>query len=193
LGVKPGSRPAAFIDGRGQALEIEQVTALVEATPEYWKALVALLATSGLRISEALGLRRRDLNLTDGAATVRQTVVEVEGRLIFTTPKSKASRRTVKLIPSVASMLRHQVLPLNPDGLVFTQLGKAEPLARTWFNRRVLKPAALHAGISHSVSVHDLRHTPLAVGLPQHADEHRPQRPILLAVDQTPSTSPTGT
>jgi integrase len=61
LGVKPGSRPAASIDGGGQALEVEQVTALVEATPQYWKRLVALLATSGLRISEALGLRRRDL------------------------------------------------------------------------------------------------------------------------------------
>jgi integrase len=163
LGVKPGSRPAEALDGGGQALEVDEVAALLDATPEYWKPLVALLATSGLRISEALGLRRRDLDLADGAATVRQTVVEVEGKLILTTPKSKASRRAVKLIPSVVGMLKHQVLPLDPDGYVFTQPGKAEPLARTWFNRRVLKPAALHAGISSSVSAHDLRHTAGAI------------------------------
>jgi integrase len=163
LGVKPGSRPGASIDGGGQALEAEQVTALVEATPEYWKPLVALLATSGLRISEALGLRRRDLDLSAGAATVRQTVVEVDGRMILTTPKSKASRRTVKLIPSVVQMLKRQAFPLDPDGFVFTQPKKSEPLARTWFNRRVLKPASAGAGIRPPVSAHDLRHTAGAI------------------------------
>lgn len=163
LGVKPGSRPGGSLDGGGRALEVDEVAALLEATPENWTPLVALLATSGLRISEALGLRRRDLDLADGTATVRQTVVEVEGKLILTTPKSKASRRAVKLIPSVVSMLKHQALPLNPDGFVFTQPGKADPLARTWFNRRVLKPAAVQAGISPSVSAHDLRHTAEAI------------------------------
>jgi integrase len=163
LGVKPGSRPAASIDGGGQALEIEQATALVEATPEYWKPLVALLATSGLRISEGFGLRRRDLDLVSGTATVRQTVVEVEGRQVLTTPKSRASRRAVKLIPFVVSMLRSHVLPLDPDGFVFTQPGKTDPLSRSWFNRRVLKPAARRAGIEPPVSAHDLRHTAGAI------------------------------
>jgi integrase len=163
LGVKPGSRPAPSVDRGGQALEIDQVTALVDATPEYWKPLVTLLATSGLRISEAFGLRRRDLDLAGGTATVRQTVVEVEGKLVMTTPKSKASRRSVKLIPSVVKMLKGQALPLDPDGFVFTQPKKTEPLARTWFNRRVLKPAAARAGIHPSVSAHDLRHTAGAI------------------------------
>lgn len=163
LGVKPGSRPAPSIDGGGQALEVVQVTALVDATPEYWRPLVALLATSGLRISEALGLRRRDLDLAGGTATVRQAVVEVEGKLVLTTPKTKASRRSVKLIPSVVSMLKTQALPLDPDGFVFTQPGKTAPLSRTWFNRRVLKPAAARAGIQPLVSAHDLRHTAGAI------------------------------
>ncbi len=163
LGVKPGSRPPASIDGGGQALEVEEVKALVEATPEYWKPLVALLATSGLRISEAFGLRRRDLDLAGGTATVRQTVVEVEGRQILTTPKSRASRRAVKLIPLVVSMLKGQALPLAPDGFVFTQPGKTDPVSRSWFNRRVLKPAAARAGIRPLVSAHDLRHTAGAI------------------------------
>jgi integrase len=93
LGVKPGSRPEVSLEGGGHALELDEVARLLDATPDYWKPLVALLATSGLRISEALGLCRRDLDLADGTATVRQTVVEVEGKLILTSPKSKASRR----------------------------------------------------------------------------------------------------
>jgi integrase len=163
LGVKPGSRPAVALDGGGQALEVEQVTSLVDATPDYWKPLIALLATSGLRISEALGLRRRDLDLAGGTATVRQTVVEVEGRQVLSTPKSRASRRAVKLIPSVVSMLKKQALPLDPDGFVFTQPGKTVPLSRSWFNRRVLKPAGARAGIRPLASAHDLRHTAGAI------------------------------
>jgi integrase len=163
LGVKPGSCPTASLDGGGQALEVDQVIALVDATPEYWKPLVALLATSGLRISEAFGLRRRDLDLSGGTATVRQTVVEVDGRQVLTTPKSRSSRRAVKLVPSVVSMLKGQPMPLDPDGFAFTQPGKTDPLARSWFNRRVLKPAATQAGISPVVSAHDLRHTAGAI------------------------------
>jgi integrase len=163
LGVKPGSRPEVSLDGGGQALELNEVAGLLDATPDYWKPLVALLATSGLRISEALGLCRRDLDLVNGTATVRQTVVEVEGKLILATPKSKASRRAVKLIPSVVSMLKQQALPLDADGFVFTLPGKADAVARTWFNRRVLKPAAARANIRPVVSAHDLRHTAGAI------------------------------
>lgn len=163
LGVKPGRRPTTSAAGGGHALEVDQVTALVDATPEYWKPLVALLATSGLRISEALGLSRRDLDLAGDTATVRQAIVEVEGRLILTTPKSKASRRAVKLIPSVVSMLKDQPLPLDPDDFVFTRPGRTGPLPRTWLNRRVLKPASVRAGIRPAVSAHDLRHTAGAI------------------------------
>lgn len=56
-GVRLGGRHPRLSheDATGQALDVEEVKSLVEATPEYWKPLVALLATSGLRISEALG------------------------------------------------------------------------------------------------------------------------------------------
>jgi integrase len=90
-------------------------------------------------------------------------VVEVDGRMIVTTPKSRASRRTVKLIPSVVEMLKGQAFPIDPDGFVFTQPNRREPLARTWFNRRVLKPASIVAGIRPPVSAHDLRHTAGAI------------------------------
>lgn len=165
LGVKPGSRPASLPgqESGGQALDVEEVTALLATTPDFWRPLVAMLATTGLRISEACGLRRRDLDLTAQTATVIQTVVEVNGRLILTTPKSKASRRTVKLLPSVVTLLKRHPIPANPDGLLFTLPGRTDPIARTWFNRRVLKPAAMRAGTKPIPSPHDLRHTAGAI------------------------------
>ena len=161
LGVKPGTRPLTrpHQDGGGQALDVDEIRALLDETPNYWKPLVALLATSGLRISEACGLRRRDLDLAAGTATVIQTVVEVNGKLILTTPKSKSSRRTVKLLPSVIALLRRHPVPANPEGLVFTQPRNDRPISRTWFSRRVLLPAARRAGIHPIPSAHDLRHT----------------------------------
>jgi integrase len=160
LGVKPGTRlPTSSDDPGGQALDMEEVHALLDNTAEYWKPLVAFLATSGLRISEACGLRRRDLDFAAGTATVIQTVVEVNGKLILSTPKSKASRRMVKLLPSVVALLRRHPLPASQEGLVFTQVGTDQPVFRTWFNRRVLKPAARRAGIHPIPSAHDLRHT----------------------------------
>jgi integrase len=150
-------------EASGQALDTGEVQALLEATPDYWRPLVAVLATSGLRISEACGLRRRDLDLSAETATVIQTVVEVNGNLVLTTPTTKASRRTVKLLPSAAALLKRHPLPVSADGLVFTQPGKSHPIARTWFNRRVLKPAAKRAGIHPVPSAHDLRHTAGAI------------------------------
>ncbi|HET6770674.1 MAG TPA: tyrosine-type recombinase/integrase [Actinomycetota bacterium] len=165
LGVKLGTR-AATLSGEeagGQALDTDEVHALLEATPAYWRPLVAVLATSGLRISEACGLRRRDLDLSAETAAVIQTVVEVNGNLVLTTPKSKASRRTVQLLPSAVALLKQHPIPVNPDGLLFTHPGKSDPIARTWFNRRVLKPAAERAGLYPVPSVHDLRHTAGAI------------------------------
>lgn len=165
MGVKAGPRsPSAPQAGSGgQALDVHEVRALIDATPDYWKPMVALLATSGLRISEACGLRRRDVDLSAATATVVQTVVEVNGTINFNRPKSKASRRTVKLLPSVVDALKGHPIPASPEGLVFTQPRKTAPIARTWFNRRVLKPAAKIAGIEPIPSAHDLRHTAGAI------------------------------
>jgi integrase len=163
LGVKAGARALSGEEAGGQALDVAEVQALLDGTSDYWRPLVAVLATSGLRISEACGLRRRDLDLPAGTATVVQTVVEVNGRLVLTTPKSKASRRTVKLLPSVVALLKRHPIPAKPDGLVFTQQVKSDPIARTWFNRRVLKPAGRRAGIHPIPSAHDLRHTAGAI------------------------------
>ncbi len=73
-----------------------QVRAFFDATADHrLAALWKLLATTGLRRSEALGLRWGDLNVdeTPGRLSVRQTLAYVGTRAVFDEPKTKRSRR----------------------------------------------------------------------------------------------------
>ena len=65
-----------------------------------------LIATTGLRRGEALGLRWGDVDLDAGRAAIRQTLSSVGGRLAFSTPKTTKSRRSVTLDPSTMATLR---------------------------------------------------------------------------------------
>jgi integrase len=65
-----------------------------------------LYAVLGLRRGEGLGLRWQDLDLDTGSATIAQQLVPVDGRLIFTPPKTDAGRRTLPLDAHTVELLR---------------------------------------------------------------------------------------
>src|SRR4051812_2650620 len=59
--------------------------------------LFEVIAACGPRRGEALGLRWSDSDFTNRTARIRQTVVDVGGRLEFSTPKTKSSEAPVPL------------------------------------------------------------------------------------------------
>ncbi len=65
-----------------------------------------VLATTGLRRGEALGLRWRDLDLDAGRAAIRQTVIAVRHTPMLGTPKTAKSRRTITLDKGTVAALR---------------------------------------------------------------------------------------
>lgn len=65
-----------------------------------------VLATTGLRRGEALGLRWRDLDLDAGCAAIRQTVIAVHHVPSRGTPKTAKGRRTVTLDKGTVVALR---------------------------------------------------------------------------------------
>lgn len=70
-------------------------------------SLWAIAAYSGCRQGELLGLRWQDINLDAGTLSVVQTLVKIEGRRpIFGEPKTKNSRRTIKLSRVAVDLLR---------------------------------------------------------------------------------------
>ena len=68
--------------------------------------LYLLLILGGLRPSEALGLRRQDVNLSLGVASVQQKLYRVNRQLVVGRPKTEKSRRAVPLPPMLVEELR---------------------------------------------------------------------------------------
>jgi len=85
----------------------EELRTFLEATrgSRYWVAYL-LLATTGLRRGEALGLRWQDLDLDAGRAAIRQTVIVIKHAVMIGTPKTASGRRTVRLDSGTVAALR---------------------------------------------------------------------------------------
>jgi integrase len=85
----------------------DQLRTFLEATrgSRYWAAYL-LLATTGLRRGEALGLRWQDLDLETGRAAIRQTVIVIKHAVMVGTPKTASGRRTVRLDKGTVVALR---------------------------------------------------------------------------------------
>ena len=126
-----------------------------------------LIATTGLRRGEALGLRWSDLNLESARASIRQTIVCVNHEPRISTPKTTKSRRVVALDQRTVAVLtehhrrqqqwrqtagaawpEHDLAFTLPDG----RLPHPERFSRE-FDRRITRWNLPR------IRLHDLRHT----------------------------------
>jgi integrase len=130
-------------------------------------AAFLLLATTGMRRGEVLGLRWSDLDLAVGRVSVVQTVIVINHQVRIGSPKTAAGRRTVALDPFTVTALReHRQRQLaerllmgagfTDHGLVFCRPDGA-PLHPERFSRTFSEQAA-KAGLP-PIRLHDLRHT----------------------------------
>ena len=144
-----------------------QLSALLGKLDDDYRPLGAMLAYAGLRVSEALAVRWRDLDLDGG----RLNVVAQLDRGGCTVPlKTTASAATVDLLPALAREHRAHRIRRAALGI---QLVRADALA---FSTRTGKPhhqrsalravqaAAAAANLGH-VTAHDLRHSLVANAL----------------------------
>ncbi len=131
-------------------------------------ALWVLLATTGLRLGEALGLLWSDIDFGSGRLVVNRPLQRQPGvGYVFVEPKTARSRRTVYLAAgTVTSLMEHRrrqvedQLAAGPEwtntGLVFASaIGR--PVDGTWTTKwfhRALDEAGLPR-----IRIHDLRHT----------------------------------
>ncbi|WP_433394500.1 hypothetical protein [Micromonospora sp. KLBMP9576] len=79
-----------------------------------------LLAYGGLRIGEALPLRRRHIDLTNGRVVITDAVSELPGGPVIDTPKNH-QRRTLLVPAFVAELVGEHLatLPDDPDAFAF--------------------------------------------------------------------------
>lgn len=96
-----GVRLPRIPEANPRILTVAEVTRLVDACQPADRALVLLLAYGGLRIGEALPLRRRHLDVDDGRVIVADAVTELPGA------RSSTPRR-------VTSAASYSCRPLSP-------------------------------------------------------------------------------
>ena len=126
-----------------------------------------LVAMTGCRRGEALGLRWSDVDFANGRIAVRQTLVLVDNRPQLSQPKTKRSRRTVPLdATTLATLKAHKArqaqerLLYGPGyvagDLVFTKEDgtPVHPDSFSGYFERLVKAAELPR-----IRLHDLRHT----------------------------------
>ena len=138
---------------------VEQVTAVVNAHPERWRAAPVVAAGCGLRQGEVFGLRVEDVDLVRHRVLVRQQGKLLGGHPVIALPKGRKTREVP--LPTVVAVAITEHLRQHPAvvGLLFTS--RERRLAnRNHYNRNVWKPSLRRAGVtpSRDNGMHALRH-----------------------------------
>jgi integrase len=147
-----------------RALSRAQLHAFLSITPADYRVLFHVLASTGLRISEAIGLQRRDFHLDDAEPHLRVRRAIVRGR--EDSPKSQNGRRKVALPADLVALLRTHLSGLNDDGpeAVAFPNRNGKPLDPDNLRHRILKPLMEEVGAPWA-AFHALRHTYASIQL----------------------------
>jgi integrase len=138
--------------------------------------LVYLLAYTGVRWGEAVGLRARDLDADKRRLNITVNAVEVGGQIEVGTPKTH-KRRAVAIPDFLLPALVAQCAGKNPDDLIFSgrygehlRRTRVSAGSRSWF-----KTALVDAGLE-PMTLHDLRHTAASLAISAGANVKAVQR-----------------
>lgn len=165
-------RPSGRAKTKARTLTDDECGQLIAKTPGEWRTMVAFAASTGLRVSELLGLRWEDVDFETGIVHVRFQLSRATGeRPAKLVPlKSGAAERDVFLVPELVVLLkRHKAEAFSrrharPDSFVFATRD-GHPLSQR-NAARALKNAADKAGLNpdgvQALSWHDLRHTAIS-------------------------------
>lgn len=124
-----------------------------------------LLATTGMRRGEVLGLRWCDVDLERGEAAVRQTVVSHHYVIAMSEPKTARGRRVIALDAHTVAALaiyKNERSPERDDELLFCYRTKT-PLNPIDISKRFVRLSKC-AGLRR-IRLHDLRHTHATLAL----------------------------
>ena len=157
--------------------ELRQFTAATSS--HRWAGVWALMATTGMRRGEILGLRWSDVDLSAGTVTIRSTRIRYATTVATSTPKTARGNRTIAIGPATVAALKAWKRTQNEDrllmgagwqnrdGLVVTVADGTAPNPEAFSN--LFQDLTKRAGI-RIIRLHDLRHSyataALAAGVP---------------------------
>jgi integrase len=163
-------RPGTARASEPRYLDAAEVERLLGRMSDTFRPVAATCAYAGLRVSEALGLRWRDLDFRAGVLTVTGQL-GLDGVLAPT--KSSASAATVPLLPALrrelqahrARLAGRDLRLVHRDALLFTT-ARGRPQSRRNALRAVHAAgdaAGLNGDGRQPVGLHDLRHSFVAI------------------------------
>ena len=155
---KPKNRPAAPKAIAELELEALLDTIYCHETYGHWFPLAVFLGTVPVRPGEAAGLQVKHLDLRGNTALICQQWTERHGGMLKPWTKTAGSHRLVPVPADVMELLAESTAGLSPDAFVFVGPDGHNVNLQN-FRQRVLKPAAVEAGIEAPVDVYCLRHT----------------------------------
>jgi len=142
------------------ALSPAELAELAAAMPHQWRALTLVSGWCGLRIGEAAGLRRGDVDLKEGVIRVVQTAqyLGTPARLVIGPPKSARGVRLVHMPAHVTTALAEHLATRGGESRDFVWTRRdGQPLSR----HTVLSAfrGAVKCIGREDMVWHDLRHT----------------------------------
>lgn len=140
---------------------------LRRAQEDRFAGMWVLAATTGMRRSELLGVRRDSLDLDAGTLTIDETLISVAGRAEESDGKTEAGVRTVSLDAFTIAAIRRHLAMLDVEQQAF---GPAYPAAGwlfVWENGQRPHPDTVtgtfnrlvDAAGARRIRLHDVRHT----------------------------------
>lgn len=165
-------RNPCMIDGGGKettperpVATIPQVFALAAAFPDRLAAIVPVAAFASLRVGEAAGLQRRDVDPLAGQVHVRRQLQRLSGGALIAKPPKADSQRSVALPDQVMDLLEKHMesyTGTKPDSPVFSR-PHGTPIdhlyvGAAWRHARA-EVAAADTTLPAGLHFHDLRGT----------------------------------
>jgi integrase len=152
-----------------------------------WRSAWWLALAGGLRRAEVCGLTWDHVDLEEGTILIRKTLVVVEGRDQWSTPKTPRSRRIVAIdAPLVPALREERLRQLELRMADPASWSRSEGTVICWEDGRRVHPDRLtkahkrevvRIGLEPYIAFHDLRHThatlALAAGTPANVVKER--------------------
>ncbi|MFV8232584.1 site-specific integrase [Mycolicibacterium peregrinum] len=154
LGVSAGRIPERE---RHRYLTAQEVQTLAIACGDQGD-VVTILAYTGLRWSELVGLRVKDVDLVARRLYVRRAAPEVEGHIVVGPPKTRAGIRTIPLPQVVVDIFKGRISGRAPDEAAVTSPNGAMLRSNNWRRHTHWNKALKKTNLA-PLTIHDLRHT----------------------------------
>jgi len=154
---------------RQRFLSPEQIRDIAEAiSPAYFRTFIYCAAYLGLRFGELAGLEVESVDPLRRTVKVTQQATDNDGEIVWQSPKTKASIRTLTMPKWIAEMVAEHLTTeqVRSSGLVFPntqgRVMRSQPFTRSW--RKTVNKVFADTELEGLV-FHELRHTAASLAI----------------------------